>query len=387
MSGDGGPRLSPLAVWAAREVQREAGRSCLLFAFLLLLVTIIATPMLFSHALEVTWTRWMEQTPHLVVRRIDAGGWAPMPGEAAVQHAREVPGALRPTPRLWGVATGPAGPVTVVTAADALPADGLQILRPPAPGEAVVGRAVADAAAGNILVLQQMARVSLKIVAAFPEHSALATHDLVWIAPPDARRLFGMLPDQVSDLAVHLFRPESAAAVAADLAAAFPWPVRVIDRDTMTQGLRRRAMGAGVGTLLLALPVLLAFLWVVTGVVPGAVGRTSYWGVLLAMGWTTADLVRLQVAKALLVGLPALAAGLATACAAVFHPTTAAWGAFLIMDTQELPALALDGSGTVVMVLQIAAVVGLPFLAAVFLTTLRGVEGAARSTMEAGRWH
>ncbi|MCJ8502236.1 hypothetical protein [Desulfatitalea alkaliphila] len=387
MSGDGGPRWSPLAVWAAREVQREAGRSCLLFAFLFLLVAIIATPMLFSHALAVTWTRWMEQTPHLVVRRIDAGGWAPLPAEAAVHYARKVPGALDPTPRLWGVATGPAGPVTVVTAPADLPAEGLPGQRPPAPGEAVVGRAVADAAVDNHLVLEQMDRVTLAIVATFPDNSVMVTHDLVWVAPPDARRLLGMLPDQASDLAVRLFRSESASAVAADLAAAFPWPVRIIDRDTMTEGLRRRAMGKGVAALMLSLPALLAFLWVMTGAVTGPAGRSAYWGVLSAMGWTTADLVRLQVAKALLVGMPALAVGLAVACGAVFHPMAAAWTAFLLMGTQQLPALALDGSGAVVMLLQIAAVVGLPFLAAVFLTTLRGVEGAARSTMEAGQWH
>lgn len=380
-------RSLAMAVWAAREVQRHPGRSFLLFACLTSLVLIIAIPLLFSHALTLTWTRLMDHTPDLVVRRIDAGGWAPLPADEAVLHAGQVPGALDATPRIWGIATGPDGPVTVVASAAALPDGALNGLRPPAVGEAVVGRAVAEASVDRRLHLRRRDGITLEMIGSFPADSGLVTHDLVWVAPEDAQRLFGLMPGQASDLAVYLFREEGAEAVAADLAEAFPWPVNIIHRDTALLHRRSRAMGAGGVALLVSVPALLALLWVVAGTALGPSGRQAYWGLLQSMGWTTGDLVRLQVNKALLVGLPAVGLGMALAYAAVFHPPAAAFVARWISGTRHLPALALDGGGAIVILLEIAAVVGLPFLATVFLTTVRGVEGAARATLQAGQWH
>lgn len=127
-----------MAIWAAREVQRHPGRSVLLFACLASLVFLTATPLLFSQALDVTWMHLMDQTPDLVVRRIDAGGWAPIPARAAVALATKVPGALNPTARLWGVVPGPAGPVTVVATDGIIPEKVRHGLKVPSAGQAVV---------------------------------------------------------------------------------------------------------------------------------------------------------------------------------------------------------------------------------------------------------
>jgi hypothetical protein len=56
---------------------------------------------------------------------------------------------------------------------------------------------------------------------------------MTWFgSPDDARQLLGLAPGQASDLAVHLFRREEEQAILADLAAAFPWPVRITGRST-----------------------------------------------------------------------------------------------------------------------------------------------------------
>ena len=201
-----GTRYPPMAIWAAREVQRHAGRSMLLFACLASLVFLIATALLFSQALDATWARLLDQAPDLVIRRIDGGGWAPIPADDAVALAKRIPGVLDPTPRLWGVVPGPEGPVTVVASIAVVPENVLNGIKPPSAGQAVVGQGVARALSDSRLNLGSRQSLTVNVVDIFPADTGLATHDLVWITPEDARHLLGLAPGQASDLAVYLFR-------------------------------------------------------------------------------------------------------------------------------------------------------------------------------------
>lgn len=381
------PGFTPMAIWAAREVQRHPGRSVLLFVCLASLVFLTATPLLFSQALDVTWTHLMDQAPDLVVRRIDAGGWAPIPARAAVALAGKVPGALNPTARLWGVVPGPAGPVTVVATDGIIPENIRQGLKVPSAGQAVVGQGVTRDLPGSRLKLGSRNPATLDVIDTFPADTGLATHDLVWTTPDDARQLLGLAPDQASDLAVHLFRREEEQAIQADLSAAFPWPVRITDRSTGTLRHHSRAVRTGGMAVVAGIPALLALLLIVTGTVVDTTGHRSHWGLLKSMGWTTADIVRLQVTKAVIVGGPAVVLGLAAAYGAVFYPPVAGVTAFWITGGQHLPRLTLAGTGAIMIMLEIAAMVGLPFLATVFLTTLRGAAGTPWTMLQADPWN
>lgn len=376
-----------MLIWAARDIQRHWGRATLLFACLTSLVFLTATTLLFSQALAFTWARLLDQAPDLVIRRIDAGGWAPMPADEAVACAGKVAGVIDPTPRLWGVAAGPDGPVTVVASTAALPAGALKGVEPPAAGQAVVGRGATGAAADSRLTLLGHRRLVVEIVATFPADTGLATHDLVWLTAEDSRRLLGLAPDQASDLAVHLFRREEAQAIQADLAAAFPWPVRIIDRSTSAQGHHLRAMRTGGLTAVAGIPALLALLLIIVGTVADSSGRRTGWGLLKALGWTTADIVKLQIFKATVVGMPAVLLGLATAYAVVFYPPAAGVTAFWITGGQYLPALALNPTGASITMLEIVALVALPYLATVFLTSLRGAAEDPWRLLQTQPWN
>ncbi len=380
------PGYSPMAIWAAREVLRHPCRSTLLFACLASLVFVAATALLFSQALDATWARLVNQAPDLVVRRIDAGGWAPIPARTAVALSSKIPGALDPTPRLWGVVTGPQGPVTVVATDGIIPENVRQGLKVPANGQAVVGRGIARRLSGSRLNLGSRSPVTLDVIDTFPADTGLATHDLVWTTPEDARHLLGLAPDQASDLAVHLFRREEEQAIQADLAAAFPWPVRITDRSTSALRHHTRAVRTGGIAVVAGIPALLAMLLIITGTIVDTTGLQSHWGLLKSMGWTTADIVRLQITKATLVGGPAVVLGLGSAYAAVFYPPAAGVTAFWITGGQHLPALTLSDTGAPLVMLEIAAMVGLPFLATVFLTCLRGAAGAPWTMLQAAPW-
>ena len=382
-----GTRYLPMAVWAARDIQRHAGRSMLLFACLASLVFLTAVALLFSQALDATWAHLVDQAPDLVVRRIDGGGWAPLPVDEAVACAKNIPGVLDPTPRLWGVVPGPEGPVTVVASIAVVPDSVLRGMPPPSAGHVVVGQGVARALSDSRLKLGSRDPVTVNVIDTFPANTGLATHDLVWMTPADARQLLGLAPGQASDLAVHLFRREEEQAIQADLAAAFPWPVRITDRSTSALRHRTRAVRSGGIAVVAGIPALLALLLIIAGTVVDNTGQRAHWGLLKSLGWTTADIVRLQVTKAMIVAIPAVVLGLASAYAVVFYPPAAGVTAFWITGGQHLTALTLVSTGATIVMLEIAALVGLPFLAAVFLTSLRVAAGPPWTMLQADPWN
>jgi hypothetical protein len=366
---------------------RRPGRELLRSTCLASVSFLMAVALLFSQAMETTWNQLMVQAPDLIVRRIDAGGWAPMPAEAAVEAATSVPGVLAPTPRLWGIAAGPQGPVTVAASPGVIPEATLQGVTSPGGGQAVVGRGVVEAPGDGRLILVGQERLQLTIIGTFPVETGLATHDLVWMAPADARRLLGLSPGQASDLAVSLFHEEEEAAIQADLADAFPWPVRITGRSDGVLRHHQRAVHMGGIAVVACVPAVLALAWIVAGSAATGSSRQAHWGLLKSLGWTTGDLMRLQVSQAALLGAPALAVGLASAHAVVFYPPTAGIAAWWLTGSQRLPALVLDRSGALIILLEIAALVIVPYLAAVFLATVKQVANEPWHLLMADPWN
>jgi hypothetical protein len=379
-------RYPPMAIWAARNVQRHPGRSMLLFACLASLVFLIAVALLFSRSLDATWAGLIEQAPDLVVRRIDGGGWAPLPADAAVALAKRIAGVIDPTPRLWGVSAGPAGPVTVVASTAFVPESVLNKMSPPSAGQAVVGQGVARALSDRRLNLGSPNPLTVDVIDMFPDDTGLATHDLVWMTPDDARYVLGLAPDQASDLAIHLFRREEERAIQADLTAAFPWPVNIIDRSTSALRHHTRAVRSGGIAVVACIPALLALLLIIAATVADESAQRDHWGLLKSLGWTTTDIVRLQVSRAIIVGMPAVMLGLALAYVVVFCPPAAGIVAYWITGGQHLTTLTLVRSGAGFIMLEIAALVGLPFLAAVFLTSIRAAAGNPWTMLQADPW-
>ena len=98
-------------------------------------------------------------------------------------------------------------------------------------------------------------------------------------------------------------------------------------------------------------------------------------------------LVRVEVEKAIIVGAPAIAAGMSLAYFSVFYPPAAGVTASLVAGCRTLPSLTLEGAGAFVVMVEIASLVGLPYLAAVFLTSLRSVSGNSLSLIQADTWN
>ena len=111
-------------------------------------------------------------------------------------------------------------------------------------------------------------------------------------------------------------------------------------------------------------PALLALAFIVVGAYKNQSARRYEVGLYKAFGWTTADIFRLQLLKALFSGIPAVACGLILAYGLVLWPGVS-WPGYLLLGWKHYPPLLyLDVSGALLVLLEIALLLFLPYLAA-----------------------
>jgi hypothetical protein len=377
--------LLPRLLWAGRELLLQPGAALLLTLALVLLTAMVAGGLLLTQALTATTARLLDQGPDLVVRRAGPVGWLPIPARE-VATALAVPGVVAARPRIWGTALASNRAVTVMATDD----QALQRLmmphglRPPAPGDAVAGGGIIPSKAGTLQVRRGAIALTLHVTQHFPLDSDLATHDLLLIHPREARTLFGLAPGEASDLALFVFHPAEAEALRTDLGRAFAWPVHITTRQD-TRKYYAAALGrrGGLATMLF-LPAALALMLLTASIARQQIGDRSRVGLLKALGWTSRDILGLQVTKALLVGLPAVAAGLVAAYVLVYGPLNSRVG-HLLLGWQELgPLLPLDAGYAAPVFLEVAGMLLVPFIAAVLWSSLRMAASEPQDLLNRG---
>jgi hypothetical protein len=312
------PSIALLA-WSVRDIARRPWEAVFSASALAALVVVGAAPLVLTQAVSETGTRLLADSPALVVRRINAGGWAPMPADDAVRSAAAVAGVIAVHPRIWGLVNGPEGPLTLVGTPESL-TSGLAaggVERLPSKGEVVLGPGID---AGDVLQLTGAARSALKVVGRMTPATSMVTHDLVLTHPDDARRLLGIGDGYVSDLAVDVFYDQEIEAIVPDLSRAFPWPVQISTRREAIAQFCGGLMLRGGLVCLALVPAVLALGLILAGMLKHVAAHAQEAGLLKAFGWTTTDLVHLQLVQAILTGLPSVMVGLSIAYALVFWP-------------------------------------------------------------------
>ena len=364
----------PLVLWAVRDLLRHPREYLCLSVAVATLVAAMGTALGLATALTATSTAILQSAPAIVVRRVTAGGWAPLPVEPAVQNALGVAGVTAARPRLWGVVNGPEGPLTVLALAPDESHQGFAAADPvrlPSRGQAVAGPGISPAADGT-LALSGHERVVVTVVHNLPFSSAMAAQDLVLLHPSDTRRLLGLPAGFASDLAIEVFHADEAQALLAELAAAMPWPVSITTRaDTI--GLYATAFARRGGLFsLLTLPAILALAFIVMGTARERWDASGQLGLLRALGWSPADIVNFSILRALLLIVPAAAAGMATAYVLVCWPGITWVGYLMLGWPGNPPRLYLNPAGTGLVLAQVAAWVVAPYLLASAWPILRG---------------
>jgi ABC-type lipoprotein release transport system permease subunit len=224
----------------------------------------------------------------------------------------------------------------------------------------------------DVITLQNGPRtLTCRVVGRLPPRAGSAVQDIVLVSAADARTLLDLAPGYASDLAADVFHPDEAQALLPELAAAFPWPVRITTRGETLGFYQAEFANRGTLGYFVALPSLLALILLVLAVIRQGRGRRHEAGLLKCLGWTTGDIVRLQIYRALVVGVPAASGGMAAAWLLALLPG-ARWAGTLLFGWRHLPPqLYLDSGGALLVLLEIGALVLLPCLAAVLWSALQ----------------
>jgi hypothetical protein len=363
--------LQPLLAWAIRDLVRRPLESGLLIIVLLLTVSVTAVPLLFTQALSTTTNLMLRDAPSLIVRKFNALGWTPIPSDQSVILAKSVPGVIAAHPRVWGRVAGPEGPLTVIGVDRYGPPPLPQSTALPGRGEAVAGADVKKERAAPFLTLTGQRTTTLRVVGRSKVKTDIAEPNVVLLHIDDARDLLGIPDGYASDLAIEVFNPAEESAILPDLTAVFPWTVRITTR-TESAGIYDTGL-ARMGGMAVAflVPALLALCLLVAVTVRDRFGCRSEIGLLKALGWTTGDIVRLQVARASLIGVPGATGGMLLAFLLVFWPN-ANWSGRLCPEWQFLASrLAFSPGDAGLVLLEVTGLVVLPFLAATIGTVLR----------------
>jgi len=355
---------SLLWLWAARDLLRRPAEALLAGGALAAFVWIIGAALLLTRAVEGTAQRMVKAGPSLVMRRLDASGFSPLPLSVTASVA-QVPGALNVRPRVWGPARAGAEPVEVF-AVDAQVSAALQQADLPIPDDdtAVVGPGFAHKVRAYVTVVGPGGQATLQMIGALPQTAGLVAQDTFLVSPAVARRVLGIPEGFATDLVLDVNRESEEDAIRPDLADAVPF-VSVISAQHEAVGRVAVNLGRRGGLfLLLCVPAGLALLVLVAGVARDRAARSKEVGVLKAVGWTTSNVLTLHLFRALWVAAPALGLGLAGAWLSVFGPWVQWPGALLFGWSGVPPHLYLDPAGAGMVLVEVSATVLLPWLAA-----------------------
>lgn len=357
-------RLSLLWLWAARDLLRRPAEALLAGGALAAFVWIIGAALLLTRAVEGTAQRMVKAGPSLVMRRLDASGFSPVPLSVTASVA-QVPGALNVRSRVWGPARAGSEPVEVF-AVDAQVAQALKQAELPIPDDdtAVVGPGFAHKVRAYVTVVGPGGQATLQMIGALPQTAGLVAQDTFLVSPSVARRVLGIPQGFATDLVLDVNRESEEDAIRPDLADAVPF-VTVISAQHEAVGRVAVNLGRRGGLfLLLCVPAGLALLVLVAGVARDRAARSKEVGVLKAVGWTTSNVLTLHLFRALWVAGPALGIGVAGAWLTVFGPWVQWPGALLFGWSGVPPHLYLDASGAGMVLVEVSATVLLPWMAA-----------------------
>ena len=297
-----------------------------------LTISVLASVLFLTHALQSEADNLLEGAPELVVQRLVAGRHDLIPSSYAKTIA-DIPGTGEVTPRVWGyyydALTG--ANYTILGADAGLPQ--LTLLKgqlPENPGEIAIGQGVADVRKIHIeddLILIDSENIgrTFEVVGEFTAPSSKLTHDLIVMSPEDVREFFALPADRATDLAVEVYNPSEVEKIAEKIKRVLP------DTRPISKSEIRRTYNAVFdwrsGMLLAVFSGSLAAFCILawdkaTGL--SAEERREI-GVLKAVGWDTADVLELKAWEGLAISLTAFLGGILLAYVHVFL-----WGAPLL---------------------------------------------------------
>lgn len=308
-------RQRGLLDYTVAAMSRRRGRNAALLTAYTLIVTLLASILLYGEALRATAEALLAGAPELVVQRLTAGRHDLIPAERAESMAR-LRGVVSATGRLWGyyhdAAIGANYTVMVPPTGE------------PTVGDLQVGAALARArglAPGDVLSLRTYdgKPLSLRVAALLDTRSELVSADLMLVSAADFQTLFGFPAGQYTDIALSVTNPAEVRRVAQKVLERWP-DSRVVSREEMRRTYASVFDWRQGWLLAVSVIALLAFALLAWDKATGlSAEERREIGILKAVGWDSADVMAMKLWEGLFISLLAFCLGYALAWVHVFY--------------------------------------------------------------------
>jgi ABC-type lipoprotein release transport system permease subunit len=310
---------------------RRKGRNLCLLAVYTSIVFLLASVMLFTHALRKNAAEALAQSPEMTVQHMVAGRNDPVRAEW-VDQVRSVRGVQKAEGRLWGYYYDPdanANFTFLVPAADA----GFDLQ----PGKVVVGASVsrhlAAPVGANIVFESYTGKLTpFKVSGVIPGEADLLTADVVLLREEDFRSFFDYPAGQFTDIALSVANPRELRTIAAKVAARLPGARTVLREDVLRTYDSIFHWREGIVLVLLAGAVIAFAIFALEKASGLSADERREIGILKAIGWETGDVLRMKFWEGGLISLSAFLLGYVLAylhvfrfSAGLFEPVLRGW--------------------------------------------------------------
>jgi ABC-type lipoprotein release transport system permease subunit len=308
----------------ARRKVKNAG----LLLVYTLIVFLLASVMLFTHALRREASLTLAGAPDVIVQRMVAGRHDLIPA-SYLKKIEGLRGVQTKECRLWGYYYDPA-----------LKAN-FTVMVPPAaeasrvsPGRIAVGAALArgfrvaindrvwfHAYSGKLF--------SYQIAGIFPRDSELVSADLVLMSEADFRAFFNYPADQYTDIALSVANPQELHTIAAKLASRMPDSRTILREEMLRTYDSIFNWREGIVLVLLSGAILAFAIFALEKASGLSADEKREIGILKAIGWETGDVIAMKFWEGALISLAAFLLGYTAAYLHVFRFSSALFSGVL----------------------------------------------------------
>lgn len=298
----------------ASLARRKTKNIGLLLAYMLL-VFVLASLMLFTHALRSEAAYVLASSPEVIVQRMVAGRHDLVPPDYLERIGR-VRGVQKMQGRLWGYYYDPV-----------LNANYTFMARPSgeiADGGIMVGNALArerGLSTGNTISFRSYSGklFTFEVLATLSPDSELLSADLVLLSENDFRRFFEYPAGHFTDIAMSVANPQEVRNIAAKLGKMLPDSRPILREEILRTYESLFDWREGIVLTVLA-GAILAFAILAWEKASGlSAEEKREIGILKAIGWETSDIIRMKSWEGLLISITAFLGGVLAAYVHVFH--------------------------------------------------------------------
>ena len=301
--------------FTAQSLARRKGKSLGLLVVYTLLVFVLASVALYTHALRNEATRVLVGTPEIVLQRLIAGRHDLVP-PGYIEKIGRIRGVQKIEGRLWGYYYDS---VLKANYTFMVPTD-----REIAPGEIIVGPALErtrELSAGNGVSFRAYtgALPTFIVAEVLPHESELVSADLVLMNEADFRRFFAYPDGHHTDIALWVANPLEVRNVGVKLLDALPDSRPILREEVLRTYASIFDWREGMMLALLSAAILAfgIFAWEKAAGLSAEEKREI--GILKAIGWETGDVIAMKFWEGFLVSLLAFLVGYVAAYVHVFH--------------------------------------------------------------------